>query len=426
MRRRMLAAGAALAVAAGISACSAEAGTPTLTWYINPDAGGQEALAQACTEEADGAYTVETALLPRDSAGQREQLARRLAARDSSIDIMSLDPPFVPELATPGFLAPVPEDIAQVTTEGVVAGAIDAATWDGKLVAIPFWANTQLLWYRKSVAEAAGLDMTEPVTWQQLIDAAESQGKLLAVQGQRNESLTVWINALVASAGGEILTNPEAPAAELELGLETDAGKQAAEVISQIVEAGVGGPGLPTEDEPASLALFQGDQGSFMVNWPFVYSSTVTAVQAGSVDQAVLDDFGWTTYPVVEGGEPAPPVGGISLGVGAFSQHPDLAYEAVACIVRPENQAEYMITNGNPAANTEAYEDPKVQEAYPMYAEIRDSLDQAVPRPKTPFYNEVSTGLQQTWYPPSSVDPDATPAQSQRFITSVLRGESLL
>ncbi|TRW43768.1 extracellular solute-binding protein [Georgenia yuyongxinii] len=427
MRRRMLAAGAALAVAAGVSACAAEAGPPTLNWYINPDAGGQATLAQTCTDEADGAYTIETVLLPREAASQREQLARRLAAKDSSIDIMSLDPPFIPELAEPGFLAPVPDDVAQRTTEGVVQGAIDGASWRDELVTVPFWANTQLLWYRKSVAEAAGLDMTQPVTWQQLVDAAASQDKLLAVQGQKGESLTVWINALIHSAGGQIVTNPEAPARDIKLGLDTDAGRAAADVIAEIASSGVGGPSLPTENEPASLSLFQGDDGSFMVNWPFVWSSTATGVKDGTFDQALLDDIGWTTYPLVgEDGDLTPPYGGINLGVGAFSPNPELAYQAVECIVRPEHQAQYFATDGNPAAATAAYEDPAVQEAYPMYATIRDSLEKAVPRPQTPFYNEVSTGLQSTWYPPSDVDPDRTPPESSQFITSVLRGESLL
>ncbi len=81
----------------------------------------------------------------------------------------------------------------------------------------------------------------------------------------------------------------------------------------------------------------------------------------------------------------------------------------------PENQAEYFVTNGNPAASIKAYDDPDVQKAFPMYDVIRDSLDQAAPRPQTPFYNEVSTGLQQTWYPPASVDPDTTPQESTEF-----------
>jgi multiple sugar transport system substrate-binding protein len=54
-----------------------------------------------------------------------------------------------------------------------------------------------VLWYRKSVAEAAGLDMTQPVTWEQIVEAAESQGKLVGAQGARAESLTVWFNALI-------------------------------------------------------------------------------------------------------------------------------------------------------------------------------------------------------------------------------------
>jgi multiple sugar transport system substrate-binding protein len=57
---------------------------------------------------------------------------------------------------------------------------------------------------------------------------------------------------------------------------------------------------------------------------------------------------------------------------------------------------------------------------------IRESLEQSAPRPQTPFYNEVSTGIQQTWAPPASVDPEGTPEESTEFIISVLRGEQLL
>ena len=84
------------------------------------------------------------------------------------------------------------------------------------------------------------------------------------------------------------------------------------------------------------------------------------------------------------------------------------------------------MTNGNPPANTEAYEDPRIEESFPMAETIRDSLQVAAPRPQTPFYNEVSTGIQQRWAPPAAVDPDSTPQSSSDFITSVLRGEQLL
>src|SRR4029453_17663918 len=154
----------------------------------------------------------------------------------------SLDPPFIAEFSEAGFLAPVPEEGAQATTEDVVQAAITNSTWRDKLVAVPFWANTQLLWYRKSVAQKAGLDMAKPVTWQQLIDAAQQQKTDIAVQGIRAESLTVWINALVESGGGHILENPEAPADEVKLGLETDAGREAARIIREIADANLSGP----------------------------------------------------------------------------------------------------------------------------------------------------------------------------------------
>ncbi|ALU40921.1 ABC transporter substrate-binding protein [Kocuria flava] len=401
-------------------------GTPTLTWYINPDAGGQAELAQQCTEQSGGRYRIETSLLPRDAASQREQLARRLAAGDSSMDIMSLDPPFIPELAEPGFLAAPPQEVVDATTQDVLDGPLEGARWNDELVTIPFWANTQLLWYRESVAEAAGLDMDRPVTWQQIMDAARRQDKYLGVQGTQGESMTVWVNGLVKSAGGEIIENPEAPADEISVGLDSEAGRQAAEIVGTIGRDGLGGPGLPTSDENASMIQFQSEQGSFMVNWPFIYAATAAAVEDGTVEASVYEDIGWALWPRVDADTPsAPPLGGINLGVGATSEHQDLAWEAVECIVQPENQAHYFVTNGNPAASEAAYEDPEVREAYPMYATIRESLDQAAPRPQTPFYNEVSTAIQQEWTPPASVT-ESTPRNTAEFIEAVLRGDRLL
>ncbi len=410
-----------------MSGCGPADSDNSLTWYINPDDGGQATIAQKCSDESGGRYSIETSLLPSDAASQREQLARRLAAGDSSLDIMSLDPPFIPELAEPGFLAPVPEDLAERATENVVEGALAGATWKDELVTVPFWANTQILWYRTSVAEAAGLDMTQPVTWDQIMEAAQSQDKALGVQGAQAESMTVWVNALVESAGGSIIVDPEATADEVELGLDSEAGTEAARIISTIGREGLGGPALPTQNENASLIGFQGDSGSFMVNYPFVWPATSGAVEAGTLDQAVLDDIGWAVFPrVIEDQESAPPLGGINLGVGAESDNQELAYEAIECIVSVENQAEYFVTNGNPPSNTEAYEDPRIEESFPMAVTIRDSLQIAAPRPQTPFYNEVSTGIQQSWAPPSAVDPDTTPGSSSTFITQVLRGERLL
>lgn len=425
-RRRAALACAVTAGALILAGCAPAEETPTLTWYTNPDDGGQAKIAAQCTDAAAGKYVIETSMLPTDAASQREQLTRRLAAGDTSMDIMSLDPPFIPELAEPGFLAPVPEGLQTHARENTLEGALAAASWKDELVTVPFWANTQLLWYRESVAEAAGLDMSQPVTWDQLIEAARSQDKDLGVQGARAESMTVWLNALVAGGGEQIIPNPEAAVDEVTTALDSDAGRKAAEIISTIGTEGLGGPGLPTQDENAAMLLFQGGQGSFMVNWPFVWPATLGSVEAGSLPQELPEDIGWAVYPrTFEDQDAAPPVGGINLGVGAESEHQEMAWDAVSCITTAEHQSQYFVENGNPPADPAAYDAPEVGEKYPMADTIRESLELGAPRPQTPYYNEVSTAIQQRYAPPSGVS-EATPAETDAFIQEVLRGERLL
>jgi multiple sugar transport system substrate-binding protein len=411
-----------------LTACGGSGGgPPTLTWYINPDSGGQATIADRCTKAANGRYQVKVTLLPRESSEQRQQLVRRLAANDASIDMMSLDPPYIPEFAQAHFLAPVPPAVAKRVSEGVVDSAIAGSTWDGKLVAIPFWANTQLLWYRKSVAEAAGLDMTKPVTWDQLTKAAQSQKKLLGVQGIRAEALTVWINALIESGGGHIIKGNPTDPRNIKLGLTDPPATEAATIMRRIADAGVGGPALSTSGEDANVTAFEEPQAGFMVNWPFVWPRALAGVKGGTLDRAVPEDYGWAMYPRVEAAKPSrPPYGGINIAIGAFSKHVDMAYAAAECATSVENQSYYFVTNGNPAAKASVYDDPKVKEAFPMAPVIRQSLEQAAPRPQTAYYSEVSSSLQRTYHPPASIDPQQSGRKAADLIKAVLRKEKLL
>jgi len=427
-RRALAGAVAAGVLGSTLAACGSDSGgVPTLTWYTNPDAGGQAEIAARCTEAAAGRYRIETATLPREASAQREQLVRRLAANDASIDIMSLDPIFVPEFAQAGFLAPVPPEIAGRVTEDVVPAAVETSTWDGELVAVPFWSNTQLLWYRRSVAEAAGLDMSQPVTWEQIVTAAQEQDALIGVQGIRAEALTVWFNALIESAGGSIIAENSTDPEQITLGLESDAGRRATELMRDISTSGRTGPALSTANEDSTATGFESAEGGFMVNYSFVYARALGKVEDGTMDPATVEDYGWALYPRAdEGTESAPPYGGINLGVGALSEHPDLAYEATECITSTANQAYYFVHDGNAASDTTVYDDPEVLEAFPMAGTIRDSLEQAAPRPLTPYYSEVSGGLQREYHPTGSVDPETTPREATEFITAVLRKEQLL
>jgi multiple sugar transport system substrate-binding protein len=409
-----------------LAACSSGSSTPTLNWYINPDNGGQKRLAEKCTPK-DGSFKVAIQTLPNDASQQREQLVRRLAAKDSSIDVMSLDPPFVAEFANAGFLKPFAKSDEATFTDGVLKAPIQTAYWKGTLVAAPFWANTQLLWYRKSAVQAAGVDPSSAdFTWDAMIKAAESQKKVIGVQANRYEGYMVWINALVVSAGGQIITNTEA-GKDATPTIASPAGDAAAKVVGELARSEAAPPAMSTAGEEEARSAFQSDKGMFMVNWPYVYSAAQGDAKAGAIPQSVVDDIGWARYPEVNAGEQSkPPLGGINLAIGAFTNYPTQALALVKCVTSLQSNIDYMVDSGNPAAKAAAYDDPQVRKAFPMADLIRDSINGAGPRPITPYYNDVSTSVQITWHPSTDVQAPATPQETSDFMTAVLHGQRLL
>ena len=429
-RSRRAAAGALVALSAVmLSACGEDTagGTPQLTWYINNAA--QEPLATACNEQAGGAYNITVSLLPNAAAGQREQILRRLAAADKSVDIVSIDPPYMPELANAGFLRPFTEQEREEFSEGVLRGPLEQAIYEDTMFSAPFYGNTQLLWYKKSVAQEAGLDMEQPVTWDQIIEAAEQTSTSVAVQGRRNESLMVWVNALVESAGGRILGEDSQgrPADEVEAAIDSEAGAEAARIMNTIASSPVAPPALSTAGEEESRAAFQAENGGFMVNWPYVWAAFGVAEEDGSLPADFRDDVGWARYPqVVEGEESATPLGGIGLSVGAYTANPDAAVEAIRCLRSPESQKAYMLTAGDPGASEEIYDDPEIQEQFPMYEAIREGLTDAAPRPISAYYGDVTGAIQESYHPPTSVSPEQTPDATASLIEGVLSNEQLL
>ena len=165
-----------------------------------------------------------------------------------------------------------------------------------------------------------------------------------------------------------------------------------------------------------------------MVNWPYVYGAVLAGVEDGSLDQAVVDDIGWARVPRGRRGrrERAPPLGGINLGIGAFSDHPDEAVDAVNCITSQESQTAYMLVEGNPAAKAAVYDDPEVRRDVPDGGPHPESIDEATPRPQSPYYPDISAATVREFHPPASVDPDSTPGQADDLIVDVLQDQQLL
>jgi multiple sugar transport system substrate-binding protein len=422
-RSRGLALGLVGAVAASVLAACGGGGKPVLTWYINPDPvsptlAGQALLAKQCSTSQ---YTIKTQELPTDATSQRTQLAYRLAAKDSSIDLMSMDPAFTAEFAAAGFLAPIPPPFAKAYSSGKLNGILQTATYGGKLIADPLWANTQVLWFRKSFAQKAGLDMTKPVTWSQIIDAASNNGGTVGVQANLYEGYAVWINALIAGAGGQIVADTS-KGVNAKIELNSPAGRAAAKVISKLAKSKAAEPDLSVSNEGTVLTPFDSPQGAFQVNWTFVYPTTKGA------SATAFKDLGWARYPQTVAGKPSrPPVGGINLGIGAYSSHVNLALQAAKCITSEKSEIQYAGQTGNMPAIGAAYSTAALKKLFPtpLLNLFRESLKAGGPRPNSPYWSDISQALQNKWHPPSAVTA-STPASSASYIDQVLHGKALL
>ena len=418
--RRGLTAAVALITASGLlAACGSSAGSAdTLTWYINPDAGGQAKVAENCST-AD--YKIAVQVLPQNASEQRIQLSRRLAAEDPEIDIMSIDPPYTAEFANAGFLATIPKSLQDKLKTQSFKGAVDAATWNGQLVVAPFWSNTQVLWYRKSFVKKAGIDMNKPVTWDQIIDAAAKNDGKVAVQANKYEGYAVWINALISGAGGAIATNTE-KGVNLTLEVDSPAGETAAKIIEKLAGSEAAPADLSVSNEGTAGGTFGGPKGAFMVNWTYIWTNY------DATQPEVKKDLGFTRYPQSTQSEAfRPPYGGIGVGVSKYTRHKDEAMKAIECITSPDNQGVNAELTGNMPASAAGYRYPALAKIYPqpLLTLFQQSLDAAAPRTVTPYWSDISGALQSTWHPPNGVD-SKTPPDSQKFIEDVLHGRRLL
>lgn len=397
MRALICLATSALA-AAGLAACgggSEESGSRDLTFFVAIQPGGTiEKVSERCSEESKGKYTITPEFLPTDASQQREQLVRRLGAEDSSIDIVGMDVIWTGEFANAGWVEEWTGAQKKQVTEKVFANVIETASFDGKLYAAPFNTNTQLLWYRKDLVKKP------PVTWDQMIEEAENlkEAGSIQVQANRYEGYMVLVNALIESAGTEILSGPE------EVDLEQKPTEKALEVIGKLANGGAAPPSLSTSDEDTARLGFEGGESAFMTNYTFAYASA----QAEAPD--IGKEMGFARFPRVEANEPSkPPLGGFNLAVSAFSENKDVAFEAAACLANDKSQKTAVELDGLPPSRSDLYSDKAVTKAYPGFAQlVKESIEASGPRPTTPAYQDVSLAVQRALHPPDKIDPEDT------------------
>ncbi len=410
--------GALLATAAAtalLAACgSSGKGPVTLNWYVFPEPSGSfQAAATECSNNSHGAYNIKINFLSTSSDQQRVSLVRRLAASDSSIDILAMDVDWTAEFATAKWLKPVPASLAAQIKSTDLPGPVQTATWKNKLWAVPINSNTELLWYRKDLVP------NPPTTWAQMIAdanhlAAEGKPHFIEEQGAQYEGLTVWFNSLVNSAGGQILS----PDNQVVLGRPAAI---AASIMRQLATSKGADPSLNVSQEGPGQVAFQSGTAAFMINYPFVWSAT----QAGN--PKVFKDMGYALFPgVVPGVKPRVSIGGYNLGISAFSKHPNLAFEAVQCLIKPANQSRDAIKGGLAPVAASIYDQPAFGKAYPFHQLIKQQLQNYGIRPQTPAYADVTLAIQKTLSPTSNINPSTVVSSLRSKIKASLSSAALL
>jgi multiple sugar transport system substrate-binding protein len=380
----------ALAAGCGVGGQEGGSGARAINWYVfNEPGGAYDQAVSECNDEAQGRYRINYVKLPTDANQQRELIVRRLAAEDDSIDLVGMDVIWTAELAEAGWILPWEGEHRQAAEEDKLEGPLKTVEYQDKVWGIPFTSNTQLLWYLKDEVDSPPDD----ITWDELIDDAAGKGKAVEVQGAQYEGLTVWINSLIAGAGGQIVDqNGDVKVDESAV--------RAAEIEHKLATSKAAPPGMATNKEDEARLGFEAGRSIYQLNYPFIYPS------AEAVSKEFQQNIGWARYPrTVEDEESRPPLGGINIGVSAYSSRPELAFEAATCLASPEHQAIAAEKGGLPPTTASVYETPEVQKAYPFADLLRESIEAAAPRPVTPAYSDISLAIQKSYHPPEGLDP---------------------
>ncbi|MBM2615557.1 ABC transporter substrate-binding protein [Actinoplanes sp. LDG1-06] len=414
LRFRVFAAGAATALMAPMAACgSDDGGVPVLNFYNSP-VENMQSVVDRCNQEAAGKYKISYQVLPRQADDQRVQMVRRLAAKDDSMDILGMDVTWTQEFASANWIREITGDLKSEVESETLEPAVASAQYNDKLYAAPNNTNVQLLWYRKDLVP------TPPKTWDEMIKMSQQlkgEGKPYQVMtmGAQYEGLVVLYNSLVASAGGNVV-DPEGKKAVMDAGAV-----KGLETLKTFATAGVTSPSFSNAVEDDVRRAFQSGGGAFQLNWPFVWASMVQEAPD------LAKNVGWARYPAIDANTPSKTtIGGSEQAVSAYSKHPDLAFEAIQCLRGPESQLYLAVNSGQAPSIESVYNDPSMNEAYPMKDVLLEELKTSAPRPRTPAYQNLSTVVSAELSPPASIQPQQTADSLRKSIQDAIDSKGVL
>jgi trehalose/maltose transport system substrate-binding protein len=346
-------------------------------------------------QEAAGAWAEQTGnqvevVSTPNSATERLALYQQiLAANSSDIDVFEID------VIWPGILdnhfIDLKEHVDQETLDQHFETIVENNTVDGRLIAMPWFIDAGILYYRSDLLEKHGKE--PPVTWQELTetaseiqDAERAEGNErmqgFVFQAKAYEGLTCdaleWIDSFgggtIVDAEGAVTVNNEQAVAALEL---------ATSWIGTIAPEGV-----LNYAEEESRGVFQSGNAVFMRNWPYAWAL------GNAEDSPIQGKIGVTPLPKGgEGGKHTGALGGWQLAVSKYSQNPEIAADLVSYLTSPEEQKRRAIKASKNPTIEALYEDPEVLEAAPFFGELYATFTNAVARPSRVTgdkYNQVS------------------------------------
>ncbi len=288
----------------------------SIVFYGNSVGAGQvQDNALACQFTRQTGIKVKVVPAPQSTTDRYSAMQRFFVNHSSSIDVTMVD------VIYPGAFAPYLVDlkkplanIAKLDYSTIVKND----TIGGHLVAIPYFADFGMLYYRTDLLHKYGYK-NPPTTWTQLtamakkIQAVEQKHNKnfhgFVFQGNSYEGLTCdaleWINSYgggtILSHNGKVtIDNPRAMAAL----------KLAQSWVGTIAPRGV----TSYEEEDARNAFQSGD-AAFMRNWPYAYS---LGEAKGS---KIAGKFAVAPLPHGPHGKSSAATGGWQLAVNKYSKH---------------------------------------------------------------------------------------------------------
>ncbi|MCK2184547.1 ABC transporter substrate-binding protein [Halomonas getboli] len=301
-----------------------------------------------------------------------------LGSESSDVDVLMVD------IVWPGMLgnhlADLSEYLPEDATDGFFPALIDNNTVDGRLVALPWYTDAGLLYYRKDLLEK--YDREVPTTWQQLtetarfIQTAEREGGNddfwgYSFQGRAYEGLTCNALEWVASYGGGTLVDGQGD-------VTIDNPRAAAALDMAASWIGTIAPeGALNHTEEETRGIFQSGNALFLRNWPYVWSL------ANGEGSEVAGKIGMAPLPRGPEGEPAATLGGWNFAVSRYSEHPRLAADLAAFITSPAQQKAHALEKGMNPTREALYQDEEVLARNPSMSDLYETLANGVPRPAT-------------------------------------------